>query len=72
MSKHDVTLVFEDGRSVRLQADEAETIYLTCLRNRVRIQTDCLEGACATCKAHCVQGEYRLDDHSEEAPRRPP
>lgn len=67
MSKHDVTLVFEDGRSVRLQADEAETIYLTCLRNKVRIQTDCLEGACATCKAHCVQGEYRLDDHSEEA-----
>lgn len=67
MSKHDVTLVFEDGRSVRLQADDSETVYLTCLRNRVRIQTDCLEGACATCKAHCVQGEYRLDDYSEEA-----
>jgi NAD(P)H-flavin reductase/ferredoxin len=67
MGKHDVTLVFEDGRSVRLQADEAETVYLACLRNRVRIQTDCLEGACATCKAHCVHGEYRLDDYSEEA-----
>ena len=67
MAKHNVTLVFEDGRCVRIQADEDDTVYLACLRNKVRIQTDCLEGACATCKAYCAEGEYRFNDYSEEA-----
>ncbi|MBM3486838.1 MAG: 2Fe-2S iron-sulfur cluster binding domain-containing protein [Alphaproteobacteria bacterium] len=67
MAKHAVTFVFEDGRSVRLMADEADTIYLTALKSRVRIQTDCLEGACATCKARCTQGEYWLSEYSAEA-----
>jgi len=67
MSKHNVTLVFEDGRSERIHADENDTIYIACLRNKIRILTDCLEGACATCKAHCVEGDYDLDDISEEA-----
>ena len=67
MSKHNVTLVFEDGRSVRIQADEADSIYMACLRNKIRILTDCLEGACATCKALCVEGEYTLDDYSDSA-----
>lgn len=67
MAKHNVTLVFEDGRNVRLQADEADTVYLTAIKNRVRIQTDCLEGACATCKARCTEGDYWLSEYSEEA-----
>lgn len=67
MAKHAVTFVFEDGRSVRLMSDEADTIYLTALKSRVRIQTDCLEGACATCKARCTQGDYWLSEYSEEA-----
>jgi NAD(P)H-flavin reductase/ferredoxin len=67
MAAHDVTLVFDDGRSVRIKADEKETIYLSALKSRVRIQTDCLEGACATCRAHCTSGAYWLNEHSEEA-----
>ena len=67
MSKYNVTLVFEDGRSERILVDENDTIYMACLRNKIRILTDCLEGACATCKGFCVQGEYNLDDVSEEA-----
>ena len=67
MSDHTVTIVFENGRAVQVAADEAQTIYMSCLMGKVRIQTDCLEGACATCKGLCTQGEYRLDDHSEEA-----
>jgi benzoate/toluate 1,2-dioxygenase reductase subunit len=67
MSKHNVTLVFEDGRTERIAADETDTIYMACLRNKIRLMTDCLEGACATCKALCVSGEYHLDDHSDEA-----
>ncbi len=67
MNKHHVTLLFEDGRSEQILADEKDTIYLACLRNKIRILTDCLEGACATCKGVCVEGEYQLDDYSEEA-----
>ena len=67
MSTHSVTLIFEDGRTARFEADEADTIYLAALKNRIRIETDCLEGACATCKGICTAGEYRLDEYSEEA-----
>ena len=67
MSKYRLSLVFEDGRSETIQADEADTVYMACLRNKIRILTDCLEGACATCKGQCVEGEYALDDYAEEA-----
>ncbi len=67
MSTHNVTLVFEDGRTARIAADEADTIYMAALKNRIRIETDCLEGACATCKGICTQGTYELDDYSDEA-----
>ena len=67
MSKYNVTMVFEDGRSVQISADENDTIYLASLRNKIRLMTDCLEGACATCKGVCVEGEYDLDDYVEEA-----
>lgn len=67
MARHNVTMVFEDGRSVQISADENDTIYMASLRNKIRLMTDCLEGVCATCKAHCVEGEYDLDEYSEEA-----
>ena len=67
MTSHAVTLVFDDGRIARIQADEDDTIYLAALKHRIRIETDCLEGACATCKGVCTSGEYRLDEYSEDA-----
>jgi len=67
VATHDLTLVFEDGRSLRLKGSDTETVYMTALKNKVRILTDCLEGACATCKAHCTHGEYTLREYSEEA-----
>ena len=67
MTSHTVTLVFDDGRIARIQADEHDTIYLAALKNRIRIETDCLEGACATCKGVCTSGEYRMDEYSEDA-----
>ena len=67
MAVHEVTLVFEDGRVAKFSADEDDTIYLAALKNRVRILTDCLEGACATCKGLCTSGEYRLEEYSDEA-----
>jgi len=62
-----ITLIFEDGRSIGLQASSEETIYAAALRNKLRLESDCLEGACATCKGLCSSGEYRLGDYSEDA-----
>lgn len=67
MTVHTVTLVFEDGRAVQIPADEAETVFLAALKAKVRIQHDCLEGECATCKAMCTTGEYWIDEHEDEA-----
>lgn len=67
MTSHRVTLVFEDGRTASITADEADSIYLAALKSRVRLETDCLEGTCATCKGLCTEGEYTLDDYLEEA-----
>lgn len=64
---HKVTLVFEDGRTAHIDADESDTIYIAALKNRIRIETDCREGACATCKGVCTQGDYFMDDYSDEA-----
>lgn len=67
MSTHQVTLVFEDGRVVKFEASEDDNIYFAALKNKVRILTDCLEGACATCKGVCTSGEYTLDEYTDEA-----
>ncbi len=67
MAKHKITLIFEDGRSEVIESDESDTIYMAALRNKVRLMTDCLEGACATCKAKVVSGQFSLDDYADEA-----
>ena len=67
MTKHRITMIFEDGRSEEIEADEADTVYMAALRNKIRLMTDCLEGACATCIGHVVSGEYSMDDYSDEA-----
>ncbi|MBB44337.1 MAG: hypothetical protein CMM44_11345 [Rhodospirillaceae bacterium] len=67
MPKHKITMIFEDGRSEMIEADENDTIYMAALRNKIRLMTDCLEGACATCKGQAVNGIYTMDDYSDEA-----
>ena len=67
MGEHKVTLVFEDGRTARFEADETDTIYIAALKNRIRIETDCREGTCATCKGLCTDGDYYMDDYIDEA-----
>ncbi len=64
---HRVRLVFEDDRTIALQARSDETVVAAALRERVHLETDCLEGACATCKALCTAGSFALDDYSKEA-----
>ncbi|MEE2662122.1 MAG: 2Fe-2S iron-sulfur cluster binding domain-containing protein [Pseudomonadota bacterium] len=67
MSSYEVTLIFEDGRVAKFHADEEDTVYFSALKNSVRILTDCLEGACATCKGTCTSGTYTLDEFTDEA-----
>ncbi|MFT5489265.1 MAG: NAD(P)H-flavin reductase/ferredoxin [Paracoccaceae bacterium] len=67
MTTHAVTFVFEDGRIVKFDASEDDNLYFAALKNKVRILTDCLEGACATCKGVCTSGTYELDEYTDEA-----
>ena len=67
MSTHEVTFIFEDGRIVKFDASEEDNLYFAALKNRVRILTDCLEGACATCKGVCTKGDYYLDEYTDES-----
>lgn len=67
MTTHEVTMVFEDGRVVKIDASEDDNIYFAALKNKVRILTDCLEGACATCKGVCTSGTYELNEFTDEA-----
>ena len=67
MSSYQVTLIFEDGRVAKFNAEAEDTVYFAALKNRVRILTDCLEGACATCKGTCTSGTYTLDEFTDEA-----
>jgi NAD(P)H-flavin reductase/ferredoxin len=64
---HRLTLLFEDGRSANIEASPTETVYAAALRQKVRLESDCLEGACATCKGLCTDGTFQLGDYVEEA-----
>lgn len=67
MRTNPATLVFEDGYSVTIPVGEQETLYGAALRSGIRLEVDCLEGACATCKAFCTTGNVVMRDHSAEA-----
>lgn len=62
-----VNLIFEDGTSVSIGANEGETLYQAALRSGIRLVSDCLEGACSACKAKCTAGDYALREHTDEA-----
>lgn len=62
-----VDLHYHGGDVRSLDADPFETVYQAASRSGVPILTDCLEGACATCKARCLSGEYELIDPSLDA-----
>ena len=62
-----ITLIFSDGRSREIVAGAFETVELAARRSGIRLLTDCREGACGTCKARCLRGEFALSDHSREA-----
>jgi NAD(P)H-flavin reductase/ferredoxin len=64
---HQITAIFEDARSVKFPARPEETVYQAAYRSDIRLEHDCLEGACGECKALCTQGDFEIDDYSDEA-----
>lgn len=64
---HQITAIFEDGKSVRFAARPDEIVYQAAYRSNIRLEHDCLEGACGACKALCTQGDFSVDDYSDEA-----
>jgi benzoate/toluate 1,2-dioxygenase reductase subunit len=67
MGGHKVTLIFAEGESREVWVELLETVEQAARRQGLRLLTDCREGACGTCKARCLSGEYLLNDYSREA-----
>ena len=59
MTRHRITMIFEDGRSEEIEADEADTVYMAALRNKIRLMTDCLEVRARLAKVMWFQGNTR-------------
>jgi ferredoxin len=62
-----ITAIFEDAKSVKFPARPNEIVYQAAYRAGIRLEHDCLEGACGSCKALCTQGEFEINDYSDEA-----
>ena len=67
MEGHRVTLVFADGESRQIVVGPVETVEQAARRQGLRLLTDCREGACGTCRARCLVGDYWLNDYSRDA-----
>ena len=60
-------LAFEDGTVRQIAGLPWQTVFQAAQAHGIELATDCREGACATCKARCVEGEYDVGDASPEA-----
>ena len=58
--------MFEDGRVVKFDASEDDNIYFACLKNKVRILTDCLEDRLRDLQGR-VLGAYYMEEFTDEA-----
>ncbi|HEY9278816.1 MAG TPA: 2Fe-2S iron-sulfur cluster binding domain-containing protein [Eoetvoesiella sp.] len=67
MDTYQITAIFEDAHLVTFPARANEVVYQAAYRSNVRLEHDCLEGACGSCKVLCTQGEFEIDDFSDEA-----
>ncbi|WP_433868624.1 benzoate 1,2-dioxygenase electron transfer component BenC [Saccharopolyspora sp. CA-218241] len=62
-----VALNFEDGVTRFVPCGPGETVAEASYRSRINIPLDCRDGACGTCKAMCVSGDYDGGDYIEDA-----
>ncbi len=62
-----VRLLFACGEQRTLQVGGDESVCQGVLRQGLRLLTDCLEGACGTCRARLLSGEVDLGDPGLDA-----
>ena len=62
-----IELRYAGGEVRRFETAPFETVYQAAARAGAPVLTDCLEGACATCKAFCLSGDYGLIDPGLDA-----
>lgn len=62
-----LTLHFDDGETRRIAGRADRTVYQSAAAAGIGILTECREGACATCKVRCLEGDYDIGDASPEA-----
>lgn len=67
MTSNEVALTFEDGVTRMIKVGRFETIMDAAYKARINLPSDCRDGACGTCKAFCVSGEFDPGDFIDDA-----
>jgi methane monooxygenase component C len=60
MPGFDISIVTQDGETVRFECGADEDILSAGLRQDIILMSSCREGGCATCKSMCTEGDYEL------------
>ena len=67
MSEHNVVLGFADDKTFTVTVGENENLADAAKRQGHNLEIGCEFGVCGTCKAHCVEGEYEMEDFDPSA-----
>jgi len=63
MTHHPITLLFADGVTRTVQAQTGQKLVEVAASLGLSLLTDCSNGQCGTCAAHCISGRMALDDY---------
>ena len=64
---HQIALAFEDGVTRFVTCEDRQTVADASYRARINIPLDCRDGACGTCKAMCVSGDFDGGSYIDDA-----
>ncbi|CAL1239004.1 aromatic/alkene monooxygenase hydroxylase FAD-binding subunit MmoC [Candidatus Methylocalor cossyra] len=64
---HTIHVTTDDGETVHFQCRSDEDVITAALRQDIILMASCRQGGCATCKAFCAEGDYRLVGCSVQA-----
>jgi methane monooxygenase component C len=62
-----IKVTTEDGESVHFDCGPDEDVITAAIRQDIYLMSSCRAGGCATCKAFCPEGDYRLAGCSVQA-----
>ncbi|MFO1417980.1 MAG: FAD-binding oxidoreductase [Methylotetracoccus sp.] len=64
---HTIKITTEDGETVCFDCGTDEDVITAAIRQDIYLMSSCRAGGCATCKAFCAEGDYRLVGCSVQA-----